>query len=82
MTKTDDGLKLSMYTGIYDREKNGTKEIESTNINVDTCYFKVQIDDSVWSFYYSLDGNDYKLIGKNFSAVEGVWIGAKVDYLM
>ena len=79
MTKTDNGLKLSMCTGVYDRENDGTIEIESTDIDVNTCYLKVQVDaDAVCSFYYSTNGSNYKFIGKKFTASEGVWIGAKV----
>lgn len=79
MTKTNDDLKLSMCTGIYDREKDGTIEIESVDMQQSTCFLKVQVDEeAVCSFYYSLDGNNYESIGEKFTAVEGVWIGAKV----
>lgn len=79
MTKSDEGLKLTMCTGVYKRDNDGTKEIESVDMEQNSCYLRVQVDsNAVCSFYYSLDGKDYKFIGEKFKAVEGVWIGAKV----
>jgi len=79
MTKTEDGLKLGMCTGTYFREADKTEEIESIPLLQDSCYLRVQIDDqAVCRFFYSLDGETYQSIGKNFKTVKGMWIGAKV----
>ena len=79
MTKNSEGFKLTMCTGIYNREEDGTVEIESIPMNKGTCYLNVIVDDNtVCSFYYSLDGKDYTSIGEKFKAVKGMWIGAKV----
>ena len=79
MTKTDEGLKLSMCTGTYERDNDATQEIEEINLKHNDCYLKVKVDDNaVCSFYYSLKGNDFIPIGNSFKAVVGMWIGAKV----
>jgi hypothetical protein len=45
----------------------------------DGCYLRVDVaDGALCSFFYSLDGKTYRAIGKEFKAVPGTWIGAKV----
>jgi beta-xylosidase len=79
MTKSNEGLKLSMCLGTYERANDATHEIEAVNLQQHNCYLKVQADDNaVCTFYYSINGNNYIPIGKKFEAVKGMWIGAKV----
>ena len=33
---------------------------------------------NIYAFFYSFDGTDFKPTGKEFTAVQEVWIGAKV----
>lgn len=79
MTKTNDGLRLGMFEGTYYHGYDKTQLIESTDVNQNTCYLKVQVDSrAVCSFSYSFTGGDYQSIGQKFTATEGLWIGAKV----
>jgi beta-xylosidase len=79
MIKTEDGQKLGMYTGTYFRDYDNTQEIESIPVFQDSCYLRVQVDkDAVCRFFYSFDGKTFQQIGKYFTAVKGMWIGAKV----
>jgi beta-xylosidase len=82
--KTADGVRLGMFTGLYDREKDGTVERESVKAeasanNQYTYYLKVQVETGgKCRFLYSLDGRSFTPIGVEFQAKKGVWIGAKV----
>ncbi|MCA5004778.1 glycoside hydrolase family 43 protein [Sphingobacterium bovistauri] len=64
----------------YGAEK-GKQELvnESVALQNGQIYLQVKyIKDNTCQFYYSLDGKDFKLLGKSFKAREGKWIGAKV----
>lgn len=79
ITKEDNMLKLGMYEGKNDKCDNATKAIESIPIETKSLYLKVSVDsDGLCQFEYSLDGNQYSAIGKEFQSVSGRWIGAKV----
>ncbi len=79
LTKTNDGLQIGMYIGSYFEGYDKTQKIESVTIQENTCYLKVEVDKrATCSFSYSLNGEEYKSIGKKFSATKGTWIGAKV----
>jgi beta-xylosidase len=79
MTKTNDGLQLGMFEGTYERGNDATRQVESINIQQNTCYLKVNVNNKAeCTFSYSFDGNDYQTIGKQFTATKGMWIGAKV----
>ncbi len=46
-----------------------------------TAYLRVEIkEDCVCTFSYSFDGEKYSVLGNEFKAVEGDWIGAKVGF--
>jgi beta-xylosidase len=77
--KTPNGYKLGYYEGAYTQCHDLTKEIESVQIDTDYCYLRVAINNNaICSYSYSHDGENYTLIGKEFRAVKGRWIGAKV----
>jgi len=79
LTKTKDGLQLGMFEGTYFQGNDQTKLIESTDIQQDSCFLKVQVNsNAACTFSYSLTGDDYKNIGSEFEAKPGTWIGAKV----
>jgi len=79
LTKMKDGLQLGMFTGTYFQGYDKTQQIDSADLNQDTCYLKVHVDNqAVCTFSYSLTGDDYQTIGKKFTATKGTWIGAKV----
>lgn len=82
--KADQGVRLGMFTGHYDREGDATKEMESVEAepsgkNGYTYYLKVAVEEGgKCRFLYSRDGRDFTPIGGAFQAKKGVWIGAKV----
>ncbi len=79
LTKTENGLQLGMFEGTYFQGYDRTEQIESVDIKQDNCFLRVNVDDRAnCTFSYSLDGEDYKTIGQEFSARAGTWIGAKV----
>ncbi|MBN2317424.1 MAG: glycoside hydrolase 43 family protein [Acidobacteria bacterium] len=79
LTKTETGLELGMYTGTYFQGYDKTEKIESVELDGNTGYLRVRVaDNAVCEFSYSLDGATFHLIGKEFKATAGTWIGAKV----
>lgn len=77
--KTEKGLELGMYEGTYFQGEDKTEKIESIPAEKSTCCLRVHVDRNLsCSFSYSFNGKDYNPLGKNFTAVPGVWIGAKV----
>jgi len=79
LAKTKSGLQLGMFEGTYFQGYDKTEQIESADIKNDKCFLRVHINDrAVCTFSYSLTGEDYKNIGKEFEATPGTWIGAKV----
>lgn len=76
---TTDGFILSQ-SQCLDAEK-GTKESVniSVNLKASTVYLRVKmISGNECIFSYSVDGEKYITLGKEFKAKEGKWIGAKV----
>ena len=76
--QTDSGIVLSLNkcTGA----ENGKTEVESDALRIgdSTLYMRLAFGISgKCSFSYSLDGNDFTMLGKTFNAVEGKWIGSK-----
>ena len=79
LVKTNDGLQVGMYNGTYFQGYDKTQLIESINIQQNTCYLKVHVDNqATCTFSYSLDGQNYQNLGNKFTAAKGTWIGAKV----
>jgi len=79
LTKTNNGMQIGMYTGTYFRGYDKTEKIESIDVQENTCYLKVQVDcQAICSFSYSFTGDNYLPIGSKFTAMKGIWIGAKV----
>lgn len=82
--KTHDGVRLGMFEGTYDQARDMTREIESIPARASgdgryTYYLKVDVQRGGRStFLYSLDGEEFTPIGREFQAKQGVWIGAKV----
>lgn len=78
-TKTEEGLELGMYKGSYFQGSDQTEKIESVITEKNFCSLRVSVDDkNICTFSYSFDGTEFIPIGKEFTAVPGVWIGAKV----
>lgn len=77
---TANGLVLSQNSCL--QADNGSKEVKNESITVQPntyIYLSVRVQDgAVCSFSYSLDGRNYTVLGKDFTAKEGKWIGAKV----
>ncbi len=79
MTSKGADKELGMYTGTYFQGEDRTEQIESVPVKQDTCYLRVVVDDrATCRFAYSLDGETFVPIGKEFRATPGTWIGAKI----
>jgi len=61
-------------------EKGATEKINaSLKINDSTIYLRVKVTSNAKCvFSYSTDGNKYTVLGNDFTAKEGKWIGAKI----
>jgi beta-xylosidase len=78
--KTGEEIKIAQVTCI-DADKKGQESVnESQVIQQNTVYLRVKVaaPDAKCVFSYSIDGSNFKSIGKEFKAVAGGWIGAKV----
>jgi len=79
ITKTERGLQIGMFTGTYNREGDATRKVDSIDIQQNFSFLKVEVDSqAVCTFSYSIIGKEFQHIGKKFTAVKGMWIGAKV----
>jgi beta-xylosidase len=79
LAKTSADIELGMFTGTYFQGYDKTEKIEAVALAQDGCYMQVQVDgEAMCRFSYSLDGKTFHKIGKQFKALPGTWIGAKV----
>lgn len=83
--KTESGYQLSQV--ICKNADNGKQEevIEYVDMTEPDVFFKVTVIPSSpadefpsCSFSYSMDGNEFKILGNEFTAKPGKWVGAKV----
>jgi beta-xylosidase len=75
-----EGNKIAQSTCSGADQKGVEIENEAMTLRQKTIYLRVKVNgpDAMCTFSYSIDGNDFKNIGKEFKAVAGGWIGAKV----
>jgi beta-xylosidase len=79
LTNTNNKLQLGMYTGTYYQGYDKTQLIEAIDIESEELQLRVEVDsNAVCKFYYCSNDVDFKLLGKEFTAVPGTWIGAKI----
>ncbi len=79
LTSAATGMRLGMFTGKYDQAQDGTREIESIEIDGSSAFLRVRFEEGgACTYSYSLDGEEYASIGETVVAAPGVWIGAKV----
>lgn len=79
LVKDKNGIDVGMFKGTYQHCEDMTRAIETVPFNGTSCYFRVSVDTTgVCRFSYSKDNKKFTSIGKEFTAVAGVWIGAKV----
>lgn len=81
--KQEEGRVLLQQVICNDAEKEGQeKVISSTPISIgpgEELHLRVTAGEGgLCRFAYSLDGNSFETIGKDFQAREGKWIGAKI----
>lgn len=79
LVRKKDGIHLMRNT-CRNAEKNGSEMTEAdTLLDAGTLVLRVRVDSTaVCRFSFSVDGNRFFLLGKDFRAREGIWIGAKV----
>ncbi|MDX6183628.1 glycoside hydrolase 43 family protein [Flavobacterium sp. Fl-77] len=79
--KSDNGkLYLNQKNGAFDKVISET-ETAPVAITNKTVYLRVKVKKgAICSFFYSLDDKNYQSIGKDFTAKEGKWIGAKMGF--
>lgn len=79
LEKTGDSVKISQTVCQGADKKGSETENESIVIQENTVYLRVKVSapDAMCTFSYSVDGTEFKPLGKEFKAVAGGWIGAK-----
>jgi beta-xylosidase len=80
---TADGVTLSQVT-CKNADRQGKETINaSEKLTASTLYLKITVaDGNRCTFSYSSDNRNFKQLGTEFTAREGVWIGAKVGYFV
>jgi len=80
---TKEGIVLSQIE-CRNAERNGKELVNaSQKLAGDTFFLKITVKEGgKCTFFYSEDGNYYTQMGKEFTAREGRWIGAKVGYFI
>ena len=79
LTDDEEGPRLGMYEGSFDQCGDGTRLMEAAGIDEGACYLRVSVKgNGICQFSYSMDNKNYQLLGKEFRARKGRWIGAKV----
>lgn len=82
LSNDDEGIQLSFIKGFGDLEKREEVKIEAINIALHKAgeiYLKATVrNGAICSFSYSLDSESYEVIGEEFKASPGRWIGSKV----
>ena len=79
ISKADDGyyIEQSFCPDAFKGGKENTNE--RLKVSSGKIYFKVFIlDGGICSFAYSLDNKYFHIIGKQFTAVPGRWVGARI----
>ncbi len=79
LVNKEDGIHIS-YAECINADKGAAEsEQEMERIDGNMIYFKLKVDSgAVCQFSYSGDGKNFVDVGKQFNAVPGKWIGAKV----
>ncbi|NBW37771.1 MAG: glycoside hydrolase [Cytophagia bacterium] len=79
LKQSENGIVL-VYTACQKADKDSQEEETIiTTLPTGEVYLKINIDrGALASFSYSLDGNLFKEVSKNFQAKPGKWVGAKL----
>lgn len=73
------GLELRQVVRADKDKLNSENIVYSIPLHNETVYLKAYIrEGAVCSFAYSIDGKKYAVVGKEFKAAAGRWIGAKL----
>jgi len=76
--------KLKLVQAIGEKADKGKAETttEIADLNSGSLYFRVKVENGAkCQFYYSYDNKKFMKAGAEFTASEGVWIGAKMGFV-
>lgn len=81
LVKKDDGLYISFNKCLHANESANEDEILLKKITANNIYFKITVaNNAVCTFSYSEDGSIFQNISESFTAMPGMWVGAKIGY--
>lgn len=81
LEKTTNGLALVQSVCVQAEKGKAEKVNQHMPIKTNTVYLEVDVKQpGICTFLYSLDGDTFLPIGKEFPAQPGKWIGAKVGF--
>lgn len=77
----NNGLQLNYITCKDADKKQPQQSIKVLENAASSIYFRIKMEKgAIATFSYSLDGVDFENIGTAFSALPGVWVGAKMGF--
>jgi hypothetical protein len=78
IVRTSGGLRLVRVVCTDAAKNTVEQEVGAVELKNTTAYLRVQVrDGAVCRFSYSTDGKRFELLGEEFKAQPGMWIGAK-----
>jgi beta-xylosidase len=81
VTKSEGNNYIS-YSVCKNADKSGNEElIKMIPVTSNNLFLRIQVDEgAICKFSFSEDGKNFVVMGENFHAREGKWIGAKIGY--
>ena len=78
--KTNNGFKIIQNVCNKASKEKKEEEVASHNINNSAVYLRINVEPgAICTFSYSIDGKRFTNLGKEFTAVAGRWVGARID---
>jgi beta-xylosidase len=79
VVRRETGLELAQFNGGYAVPGDATACVHTIPAPEGALHLRVRVGaDAVCRFFWSRDGQNFESFGQPFTAVPGVWIGAKV----
>ena len=79
LQKSKEGIALVQVTCLNANRRGKELVIEQIPVDSHTLYLRAAVEkEALCNFSFSMDGKNFKPIGKPFAAKAGRWIGAKI----
>jgi beta-xylosidase len=79
LTAAGETKRVGIYQGSFQQCENQTLLLEQAGVPPGKCYLRVRVNENgICRFGYSTDNKSWQVLGKEFRASKGRWIGAKL----